>query len=580
MQAALVHRGPDGQGRHDGPHVALAIRRLSIIDLVGGSQPIYNEDRTLALVANAEIYNHVELRHSLERRGHRFRSRSDCETIVHLYEEHGSACVQRLRGMFAFALWDCRRRRLLLARDRMGEKPMYLSQDDDGIVFASELKALLGVRRSTADLDPTSIDLFFHYQYVPEPRTPVLGIRKLPAGHVLVVDVAPWCSHEACYWRLQDGTTRDGDPAGILRHELDELGRIVIRADVPIGVALSGGVDSGALAALAVRHSREPPHAFCVGYPGRPPYDERRLAHELADRLGIAFHSAELTDADVVDAFPRLVAHWDDPIADYMGFTYDAVSRLARRHNVPVLLLGQGADELFWGYGWVRGALAESQRRTGDPSADQMLAFYDCNAGFRAASRTMADIYAPAWHAELDHDAPYRVFQSESLDDRPDLQIMKLICATYLAENGIAQGDRLSMANSVEMRLPFVDHRFVEAAVGLAKARPDHDPQPKARLRGALHDLLPASVLHRPKRPSETPERRWHRALLGAYGSLLPDGYLVHAGVISSEAARDLAARDYEPGIGPTLPFKALVLEAWCRLNVASDVDSVLGCAA
>jgi asparagine synthase (glutamine-hydrolysing) len=580
MQAALTHRGPDAHGRHDGPNVALAMRRLSIIDLQKGAQPIRSEDGTVALVANAEIYNHVELRGELKRRGHRFSSRSDCEPIVHLYEEHGVDCVQHLRGMFAFALWDSRRQRLLLARDRMGEKPLYLSEDRGRIVFASELKALLEARTTPVELDPAAIDLFFHCQYVPEPRTPVVGIRKLPAGHVLVIDVEPWRTRETCYWRLEDVASRDGDPTQILREELDDLGRIIIRSDVPVGIALSGGVDSGALAALAVRHSREPLHAFCVGYAGRPPYDERRLARELADRLGIAFHSVALTDADVIDAFPRLVAHWDDPIADYTGFTDDAVSRLARQHDVPVLLQGQGADELFWGYGWVRQALAESQRRARDSSAEQTLAFYECNAGYRAAVEAMPDIYAPRWYAELDRGESFAVLRGEQLDERPDLRIMKLICATYLAENGIAQGDRLSMANSVEMRLPFVDHRFVEAAVGLQKAQPDHDAQPKARLRRALHGLLDEAVVNRPKRPSETPERRWHRALLDTYGSLLPDGYLVQIGVLSGKAAIDLASRDYEPDVGPTLPFKALVLEAWCRLHVASDVDAVLRCAA
>ena len=213
LSALQRHRGPDWSGVHAEPRALLVHERLAIVDPAGGAQPIVSADGTLVLAVNGEIYNHADVRRELEPAGHVYRTRSDTETIVHAYEEWGDDCVHKFRGMFAFALWDSRRERLLVARDRMGEKPMYLSEGDGRLEFASELKALLGVRRTTADLDPTSIDLFFHYQYVPEPRTPVLGIRKLPAGHVLVIDVAPWSSREACYWRLEDAPALDATPA-------------------------------------------------------------------------------------------------------------------------------------------------------------------------------------------------------------------------------------------------------------------------------------------------------------------------------------------------------------------------------
>jgi asparagine synthase (glutamine-hydrolysing) len=573
MQAALLHRGPDGDGRHDGPHVALAMRRLSIIDLKSGWQPLYNEDRSLVLVANAEIYNHHELRRELEGRGHTFRTRSDCETILHVYEEHGTRCPEYLRGMFAFALWDARLSRLLLARDRMGEKPLYLHEADGHISFVSELKALLRSESVGFALDPTSLDLFFHYQYIPEPRAPVLGVRKLPAGHVLVIDAKTWQTEERCYWRIEDAPPLEGEPPAILRAELEDVAGIVFRADVPIGIALSGGMDSGAIAALAVDHARQPLHAFSVGYKGRPDNDERLLAQELASRLGMTFHDIELTDDDVARGFPQLVSRLDDPIADYSGFAHHAVAQVARRVDVPVIMQGQGADELFWGYRWVREALAESERRIDGRTPDDgdRLAFYDCNPGFRAAVDALPKIYTPDWRAGLDPNAPYAIFTNDPIDDRPDLQITKLICITYLAENGIAQNDRLSMANCVELRLPFVDHRFVEAAIGIRKARPDHDEQPKARLRQALHGTLPTPVIQRPKRAFETPERRWHRSLFDAYGSLLSDGYLVQSGILRGASARTLAKGAYTANAGPTLPFKALVLEMWCRFMATGE---------
>jgi asparagine synthase (glutamine-hydrolysing) len=215
--AAQRHRGPDGEGELRGSHAFLAMRRLSIIDPDGGGQPLFNEDRSIAVIANGEIYNAPELRRGLEQSGHTFRSGSDCETIVHLYEEPGLDCVQHLRGMFAFALWDAPRRRLVLARDRMGEKPLYLFEQDGLLLFASELKGLLRSQLVPFELDPQAIDHFFHYQFVPEPRTPIRHVRKLEAAHILTVDVDPWTVRDRCYWRMEDAPPLDGEPAPLLR---------------------------------------------------------------------------------------------------------------------------------------------------------------------------------------------------------------------------------------------------------------------------------------------------------------------------------------------------------------------------
>src|SRR5262249_47088375 len=361
VNAGLGHGGPDSSGEFQDAHVARAMRRLSIIDVAGGSQPLWNEDRTLVLVANGEIYNFVELREELERAGHRFATGSDCETILHLYEDLGWRCVTRLRGMFAFALWDTRRRNLLLARDRMGEKPLYLAANPNRVVFASELRALVSAGVVPLELDPPAIDAYFHYQYIPEPGTPVRGVRKLPPACILTVSLDPWHVKQQRYWHLQDVAPIDADPAATLRAELDRVSQLVVRSDVPVGVALSGGLDSSAVAALAVRNYPGRMHAFTVGYEGCPESDERSDARELANYLGIPFHEVELRTADVVKSFPELVSRRDDPIADISGPGYDAVFKLAREHDVPVLLQGQGGDELFWGYPWVRQAVTASE---------------------------------------------------------------------------------------------------------------------------------------------------------------------------------------------------------------------------
>ena len=611
VNQALLHRGPDGDGYYNDPHIALAMRRLSIIDLTGGWQPLYNEDRSLILVANGEIYNFVELRQQLQGKGHRFNTGSDCETILHLYEEHGIDCVQHLRGMFAFALWDSKRQRLLLARDRMGEKPLYLYEQNGQLLFASELKALLRSGMVPFELDPIAVDLYFHYQFVPEPMTPLKGVRKLDAAHLLIVDAVSWRIEERCYWNMEDAPPLEGDPARLIRDELETVSELIIRSDVPVGVALSGGLDSSAIAALAAAKYPGTMHAFSVGYPGRPSNDERAEAQELADDLGMPFHDVELDTNSMVEFFPDLVCLRDDPIADISGYGYYAVSKLAREHGVPVMLQGQGGDELFWGYPWVQEAAWESLRKAAlwrrgwralpeyldfnlpeglsrrslslwirsaggtRPSlhhfrrhraapADQMV-FYDLTPDFSIASSEVRQFYGKALVKQLNGSHATDLFTLPQ--PWPDVGVLltRLICNTYLRENGITQGDRLSMASSIELRLPLVDHRLVETVIGLRKAQSDVMRPPKSWLRAALKGVLPERVMNRPKRGFAPPVREWHHRLFAAYGESLSDGFLTQHGILKQESGRLLAAGPYPPSAIAPISFKALVLEQWCR---------------
>jgi len=607
----LHHRGPDGAGDYHASHIALAMRRLSIIDLSGGAQPLYNEDRSLVLIANGEIYNFLELRQRLQTRGHRFATGSDCETILHLYEEHGTDCVNYLRGMFAFALWDGKRQRLMLARDRMGEKPLYLYERSDQLFFASELRALLGSGVVPFELNPSAIDFYFHYQYVPEPATPIKGVRKLDAAHFMLIEVEPWRIEEKCYWRMEDAPALYGDPAQLIREELETISELVIRSDVPVGVALSGGLDSSAIAALAVRKYPDTMHAFSVGYAERPESDERADAKAFADHLGMPFHDVEVETSSMVDFFPQLVCLKDDPIADISGYGYYAVMKAAREQGIPVMLQGQGGDELFWGYDWLQqGALDSIQKsslcykrigglpgylsfnlpsqlsryglsqwlgtlgglRTGwqrfhahRTAPDEQMVFYDQTFDFRNAASDGREFYAPSFIEQLDGTNAANLFTFPLPWPRIDLRLTKLICDTYLRENGITQGDRLSMASSVELRLPLVDYRLVETVIGLRKARSDVSEPPKAWLKKALHGVVPEWIMNRPKRGFAPPVRKWHEALFAAHGDCLRDGYLSQSGVLNPESASALAVGAYPPGAGTPLSFKALVLELWCR---------------
>jgi asparagine synthase (glutamine-hydrolysing) len=611
MSRAMAHRGPDGVGEFQAPHVALAMRRLSIIDPTTGWQPLYDEDQSIAVIANGEIYNYVELRELLAGRGHVFRTQGDIEVIPHLYQEYGDRCVDHLRGMFAFALWDARRQTLLLARDRMGEKPLYLYERPGVLYFGSELKTLLRSGVAAFELDPIAIDRYFHYQYVPEPLTPIQGVRKLPAGHTLSVAVQPWTIEEKCYWRMEDAPPLDGDPAQRIRDELDTISGLIIRSDVPVGVALSGGLDSSAIAVLAARKYPGTMHAFSVGYAGRPHSDERSDALALAQHLGMPFHDIELETGDIVRSFSDLVGWQDDPIADGAGFGYFAIAREARRQGVPVLLQGQGGDELFWGYDWVVDSVRQSLRKSTNGStngphfADYLefkwpkffprrapidwlvslgglrsswssfqrdvsgpkdrLVFYDLTQHYRNTERARHQMFSASMVQAIGEAAAHDVFRMPRPWSELDIVMTRLICQTYLLENGIAQGDRLSMASSVELRLPLVDYRLVETVIGLRKAHSDIGLPAKTWFREAVGDVVPDWVRNRPKRGFQAPTRVWHRALFEAHGHLLRDGALVQHGILQPEAARRLSRGDFSITETAPLSFRALVLEAWCR---------------
>ncbi len=593
MLGTLVHRGPDGQGEYHDDQLVMGMRRLSIIDLQGGWQPLYNEDKSLVLIMNGEIYNYIELTEDLKKRGHIFSTHSDGEVILHLYEEEQEECLRHLRGMFAFALLDKNKGTVFVARDRMGEKPLYLYETGDAIYFSSEMKSLLASGQVPLELEPSAVNDYFHYQYVPEPKTPIKAVRKLPRAHYLKISLSDWKVAQYKYWDLEGVEPVEGDPVELVRNELDTVCELLIRSDVPVGVALSGGLDSSAIAALAAKKYPGAMHAFSVGYPGRPINDERTAAKELADMLGMPFHEIELETSDLVKNFEKMNFHRDDPIADISGFGYYSVNKAAREQGIPVLLQGQGGDEVFWGYQWVNDA-AEANDKRRDKPRPTFKQFVKTSLkdlfGRRSEAHSSVKGYRPVFH-ELAPDfhmalADIRNYYTETFIqalgdasafdlftfDKPwkysDILITRLICDTYLLENGIAQGDRLSMANSVELRLPFVDYKLVELVIGLRKthqANPDYRQFPKPWLRGAMEGILPDFIIDRPKQGFAPPVIEWHNELFKAYGGYLDGGYLVESGVLTEEAGALLARGPFPRGAIAPISFKALVLEIWCR---------------
>lgn len=601
-------------------HMFMAMRRLAIIDLQGGWQPLYNEDRSIALVANGEIYNYIELRAQLQAKGHVFRTGSDCETIAHLYEEYGLDFVQHLRGMFAIALWDMRKQKLILVRDRMGEKPLYVRWDEDKIFFASEMKAMLATGMVKFELEPFSIHQYMHYGWVPEPDTMVKGVQKLSPGHMMVVDMSSWSVADHTYWDFSDAAPVGGDPKILIRNELETIIDQQLRADVPVGIALSGGVDSSLIAALAARRKPGMVHAFSVGYSGRPGQDERKLAKEFADSIGMPFHEIEISVEEQVSFFPELQKCRDDPINDVAGHGYYVLSKFARSNGFPVLLQGQGGDELFWGYSWVARAVKYSMKKMQGESislfdilADNFprgmsrphlvqlvfllgglfagwrklrpsrkapecqLIFYDINDTYQIGEVAANRAYTKSFCRAVGDRKVSELFQLEHPWEHVDIIIMRLLCRSYLLQNGIAQGDRLSMSNSVEMRLPLVDYKLVELVVGLQKVSSSYLLGAKEQLKQSILDVVPSEIRNRVKRGFNPPVKLWTDSIRARYGAHLRDGYLVNASILTNSAAMHMAKSHSRLGIWDDLFSKCIRLESWARaMSAVARVESIV----
>jgi asparagine synthase (glutamine-hydrolysing) len=535
MAATLEHRGPDSDGYLVDGEVGLGARRLSIIDLEGGDQPIANEKGTVHVVQNGEIYNHEELRVELERAGHRFRTRSDTEVLVHAYEEWGDMFPRRLRGMFALAVHDAPRRRLVLARDAFGIKPLSYRVDADGLRFASELRAL-----PRGEVDPDALEAFLAFNSIPTPLTVFRETRKLPAGHVLV-----WADAEARVERfarpapVPAGAVRDDDEAELVeecRARLRDSVRAHLVSDVPVGVLLSGGVDSGVLAALAAQESREPLRTFSIGFQ-ESSFDELGDARRVAERYATDHHELVLRP-DAALLLPALAEAFDEPFADSSALPTYLVSELASRH-VKVALSGEGGDELFGGYytyaadllalRFGRAARLAAPLVERLPSSSAKASFdYRAKRFVRAAHlpplerhHGWKEIFSPELRAELtgrrdgfDPLDVYRDAYAETNGAEPLARLQDVDRAVYLVDDLLVKTDRASMAHSLEARVPFCDPVVASFAHALPTKHKVRALRKKVLLRKAAEPLLPGSIVTAKKRGFSIPAAAWLRGEL------------------------------------------------------------------
>jgi asparagine synthase (glutamine-hydrolysing) len=563
MNEAMVHRGPDSGGVTVAGPAGLGARRLAIIDLPGGDQPMASEDGELVVVQNGEIYNHERLRRELEARGHRFRTRSDTEVLLHAYREHGVDFLGRLRGMFALALWDAPRERLLLARDRFGIKPLFYRDDGDALAFASELTSLAHSPGFSSRLDPDALEAYLAFNSVPAPLSVYRDARKLPPGDWLLWERGR--VHRGRWARPAPAVagavrTEDADTLAVeLRDRLADSVRAHLVADVPVGVLLSGGIDSSTLTALAARESGQAVSTFSIGFEERS-FDELSLARQVARRYGTDHHEL-VVRPDAAGLLADIARACDEPLGDSSALPTFLVSRLASGH-VKVVLSGEGGDELFGGYEtyaaglladrvrwalpllrWTARRLPSSTRRV---SVDYKLKRFVAGAHLPPLDRHHAfkEIFGDEERAALlvggggaDPRARHRGRWAETLGADTLARLQDVDLGTYLVDDLLVKTDRMSMAHSLEARVPFLDERVAELALALPRELRVRRLAKKRLLRQAAAPLLPPAVVRGPKRGFSIPAAAWLRGPLVPFARdvLAPDR-LRRQGVFAPDA--------------------------------------------
>jgi asparagine synthase (glutamine-hydrolysing) len=609
MNRQIVHRGPDDDGFFLEKNVGLAMRRLSIIDVKTGHQPIRNEDESIWIVFNGEIYNHQELRNALQARGHRYRSRSDTETIVHLYEEYGRDCVHHLRGMFAFAIWDRARRRLFIARDRLGIKPLYYRYDSKTLLFGSEIKAIRAYPGVKREFNRGSLAEYLAFGYIAGAESMYAGIQKLLPGHILTIDEQGQLSTSS-YWDLNvevdDGSQPREHYVRGYREQLEECVSSHLMSDVPLGVFLSGGLDSSAIAALTTKIRKEPIETFSVGY-GEEAYSELPYARMIAEHLKSKHHEVHLSRDEFFQSLPRLIWHEDEPIVWPSSVALYFVARLAKE-RVTVVLTGEGSDETLGGYTRYPWTLLNTRMDTVyrklSPAFVRDILRAAMNAcPLPAASRRKLEhtflmrdgAYWPAFY----FDNFYSAFSAAEQDELLTPEAMEMAgdayagsmhywnhssgdllhrllytdIKTYLVELLMKQ-DQMSMAASVESRVPFLDHRLVEFTASIPAKYATQGLAGKFILKAAVEDLLPHSIVHRQKLGFPTPWAYW---LAGPFQEslqrLLTEPRTLARGLFRPEALNRLFAehaagsRDHGNRI-----WRLLNLELWFRACMEDEL--------
>lgn len=538
MCKVIRHRGPDDQGTWIGDGVALGMRRLSIIDVAGGQQPIFNEDQSIVVVFNGEIYNYQQLKQVLQQRGHRFQTNSDTEVIVHAYEEFGDTCPDYLRGMFAFAIWDRNRQRLLVARDRVGKKPLNYYWDGQHLIFGSEIKSILeaGIPRT---INPIALDEYLIYSYVPTPNTLFKDVMKLPAAHILLYEKGQLRTQR--YWDLPFiHTCYDDEDTAIerVRTLLEDAVRVRLMGEVPVGAFLSGGLDSSIVVGLMSQMMSQPVKTFSIGF-AEDDFSELPFARQVAQHFGTD-HREFYVKPDLVAILPQLAWAYDEPFGDSSMLPTYYVSKLAREH-VMVVLTGDGGDEIFGGYDSyareyaisrippsIRSLLAyasmllpdgvRGKKRFGNMHHD--LATRCLRILSRFPSDTRPAMYTQEHFATICHHAPFERHlklyrQATHLDILTQMQYVD--AHSYLTDDILVKVDKATMFNSLEARCPLLDSYLVEYVSSLSPNLRIRDGKLKYLLKQVAKDFLPGEIVTRPKQGFAVPIKHWFRGELAAY---------------------------------------------------------------
>ncbi|MFN0111961.1 MAG: asparagine synthase (glutamine-hydrolyzing) [Blastocatellia bacterium] len=598
MTAALIHRGPDDEGFHLAGRVGLGHRRLSIIDVAGGHQPVFNEDGSIAIILNGEIYNYRELAKLVEARGHRLRTQSDTETIVHLYEEFGEACVEHLRGMFAFALWDLRQQKLLLARDRVGKKPLYFADVGGILIFGSELKALLEHPAMSREVDSLAVADYFSYQFIPAPKTIYASARKLRAGHCLVV--TPNGASERQYWDInfnhfnQAEQRSEAEWSEMLMDEFRSAVENRLIGEVSLGAFLSSGVDSSAVVAMMNRINSRPVITATVGF-SEERFSEADDARVFAESLN-ADHHERIVTPDAVGVIEKLAWHFDEPFADASAIPTFYVSQAAREF-VTVALSGDGGDESFAGYRrYAFDAMENRMRKLAPvrplfgalaaiyPKADWLPQPLRAKATLRNLSLDPARAYFNSVYgamvnerdgllgrevcAELRGYDPFEVFAEHYKRPTTDDSLARAQYADiklYLADDILTKVDRASMAVSLEARCPLLDHRLMELAARIPSSLKLRGREGKHIFKRAVGHLLPPEILNRRKQGFVVPLAEWLRGDLRELAESLLFDATANDGWLERSAIRKLwqrhqsgwaGLRDYSRPLWAVLMFR------------------------
>jgi asparagine synthase (glutamine-hydrolysing) len=602
MMGAISHRGPDGQGRYLAGSVGLGHTRLAIIDLSTGDQPMTNEDRTIWLVFNGEIYNFHELREELIGKGHVFRSTSDTEVIIHLYEEYGTACPSRLRGMFAFALWDDVNRTLFLARDRVGIKPLYYVNTGKALLFASEIKALLCDREVDREIDRQAIHRFLTFLYLPGDGTLFKGIRKLEPGHCLIVRQGRVTTPS--YWDLKFNGRSNEQSLELACDDLRQLLKDTVRrhmiSDVPVGVLLSGGIDSTVVLSCAAQETSKRISTFTIGFGGEEFDDERPFARKVAERFGTEHHEITISAQDFSSFLPAYVRHMEEPVCEAPAIALHYVSKLARQF-VKVVLSGEGGDEAFAGYQTYRNLLMiERIKRVAGPLKHLLASSIDWVGSLNGLDRfkkyapicktPLADYYysrvgspfdyfnlhreqlcTPDFCSTISDEDSKQIIQrlvervdGQAAQQSPLNRMLYVDTKTWLPDDLLIKADKMTMANSLELRVPLLDHLVLEFAAALPTRFKVKGWTTKRILKEAFKDSIPREVINRRKTGLPVPLRRWMRSDLQDFvRDVLLTGRSISRGYFRRSAIQKLLKSNAVNGDLMKEVFSLLTLELW-----------------